>query len=341
MRFEHRFWDGSAWTEHVGSNGLQGVDPLNAQQPAKQVARKSSSQVRKSGAVAGFVGGGTLFNEPILVINQVAKRHGSNVSYVIYDQFGKKLGSVEEVDRWAFTKYVEKVRAKGSQSRKYRLQIRDALGQAVLEIVRPEKWPVSKSALTVLDGNGEVGQISQETYGAAGGFATLSHAILTHLPVAAALGAGLIGGSIVKRRVGDAAGWAVKHAARGITFTTVAVTGLGKASAAAAEGLDEVGHVRFSLETSGVKVGTVRSTNFHGYEFEITDSTGTEIAHITNTWAGWVRERFTSADHYVLQMHAPVGGMLCPLIIASSIAIDVALKEKVPNKNSGVDRRRR
>ena len=29
-RFQQRHWDGTAWTEHVATNGVQQVDPMGA-----------------------------------------------------------------------------------------------------------------------------------------------------------------------------------------------------------------------------------------------------------------------------------------------------------------------
>src|SRR5689334_8585591 len=32
-RFDHRYWNGSEWTEHVSTNGVQSVDPLTLATP--------------------------------------------------------------------------------------------------------------------------------------------------------------------------------------------------------------------------------------------------------------------------------------------------------------------
>lgn len=41
-RFEHRFWDGARWTEHVGASGQQSVDPITAADAGGE--RASSAQ---------------------------------------------------------------------------------------------------------------------------------------------------------------------------------------------------------------------------------------------------------------------------------------------------------
>lgn len=43
-RFTHRYWDGSTWTEHVGQNGQQSVDPLQPLPPPIPVAVSTPSR---------------------------------------------------------------------------------------------------------------------------------------------------------------------------------------------------------------------------------------------------------------------------------------------------------
>ena len=47
----------------------------------------------------------------------------------------------------------------------------------------------------------------------------------------------------------------------------------------------------------------------------------------TNKVTGFLKEQFTSADSYVVQFHAPIGGALGAMIISSTVAIDIAIKE--------------
>jgi Protein of unknown function (DUF2510) len=42
-RHEHRYWDGSRWTEHVASHGRQGVDPDTTSAPPPTVNRCRST----------------------------------------------------------------------------------------------------------------------------------------------------------------------------------------------------------------------------------------------------------------------------------------------------------
>src|SRR6478735_8853442 len=90
-RHEARYFSGAGWTEHVSSHGRAGVDPPGGathvptvqRDPAK--VRRDVHEAGKAG-VAAFAGGGTLFNEPVLVVNQKAKFMEVNNEYAIYDQ---------------------------------------------------------------------------------------------------------------------------------------------------------------------------------------------------------------------------------------------------------------
>src|SRR3546814_11889722 len=84
-----RYWDGSQWTEHVSSHGKQSVDPPVGVGAVPTLARKTEkvvADVAKAGVAAtGAVGGGTIFTEPVLVVNQKAKLIEVNNEYAIYD----------------------------------------------------------------------------------------------------------------------------------------------------------------------------------------------------------------------------------------------------------------
>jgi hypothetical protein len=48
-RFEHRYWDGVRWTEHVSSAGSQSVDPVEATVPEGGTPTSSSGHQVASG----------------------------------------------------------------------------------------------------------------------------------------------------------------------------------------------------------------------------------------------------------------------------------------------------
>ena len=163
-RHEHRYFDGTNWTEHVASHGRQSVDPPGGGSHAPTVNRathKVQRDVSRAGVQAGGVqGGGTLFTEPVLVVNQKAKLIEINQEFAIYDQHGRQIGAVRQVGQSAAKKVMRFV-ADVDQFMTHKFQVLDANGQVVLALTRPRKF--MKSRLIVEGGNGqELGQIVQQ-----------------------------------------------------------------------------------------------------------------------------------------------------------------------------------
>ncbi|MDQ4131778.1 MAG: DUF2510 domain-containing protein [Actinomycetota bacterium] len=162
-RHELRYFDGSQWTEHVASHGRQSTDPPGGTIKVPTVDRpteKIQRDVAKAGAGSGVAGGGTLFTEPVLVVNQKAKLIEVNSEYAIYDQNGRQIGAVRQVGQ-STAKKVMRVLSSLDQFMTHKLQVVDMTGTPVLALTRPAK--VVKSKLVVEDGTGtEVGQIVQE-----------------------------------------------------------------------------------------------------------------------------------------------------------------------------------
>lgn len=103
-----------------------------------------------------------------------------------------------------------------------------------------------------------------------------------------------------------------------------------------------VGKVRFNLESGGQQLGVIHAESRAEWDFNIQDESGDEIARITKTWAGWAKERFTTADNYVVQIHRQLEEPLRTLVVAAALAVDTALKEGKPsNRPSSGTRKRR
>ena len=51
------------------------------------------------------------------------------------------------------------------------------------------------------------------------------------------------------------------------------------------------------------------------------------MARITKTWEGLAKTMFTTADNYVLQIHAPLADPIRSLVVASAVSVDLALKQ--------------
>ncbi|EYT82901.1 MULTISPECIES: phospholipid scramblase-related protein [unclassified Streptomyces] len=163
-----RYWDGAQWTEHTHADqqapAAQQVPP-QAQTPAAAPQAgfdpRVQQQVREEAGVAsGNVGGGTLFSEPVLVVNQKAKLIELTNEYEVFDQNGNRLGVVTEIGQSALRKVVRFV-SSIDQFMTHRLEIRDAYGQPQLVLTRPAKFLKSRVIVSRPDGS-QVGEIVQQ-----------------------------------------------------------------------------------------------------------------------------------------------------------------------------------
>ncbi|MFC4329716.1 phospholipid scramblase-related protein [Streptomyces andamanensis] len=163
-----RYWDGAQWTEHTHADqqapAAQQVPP-QAQSPAAAPQAgfdpRVQQQVREEAGVAsGNVGGGTLFSEPVLVVNQKAKLIELTNEYEVFDQNGNRLGVVTEIGQSALRKVVRFV-SSIDQFMTHRLEIRDAYGQPQLVLTRPAKFLKSRVIVSRPDGS-QVGEIVQQ-----------------------------------------------------------------------------------------------------------------------------------------------------------------------------------
>jgi uncharacterized protein YxjI len=88
-----------------------------------------------------------------------------------------------------------------------------------------------------------------------------------------------------------------------------------------------MGKIRFSLEAGGHTYGSINAQNWRAWNFHVLDHAGTELARITKTWEGLAKTMFTTADNFVVQVHRPMEEPLRSLVVASSLAVDTALKQ--------------
>jgi uncharacterized protein YxjI len=253
-RHEQRYWDGQQWTEHVASHGRQSVDPVGAPQQVPTVNHspdKIQQQVQqRAGVVDTAAGGGTIFSEPVLVVNQKAKIIEINNEYAIFTQGGQQIGAVRQVGQSAVKK-VMRVVSSLDQFMTHSLQIVDANGMVQLTIKRPAK--VFKSKFEVTNGAGQViGAIVQENM---------------------------------------------------------------------------VGKIHFGLFVDGQRLGSINAENWRAWNFSVKDHAGEEVARITKPWEGLAKTVFTTADNFVVQIHRPLEEPLRSLVVASSLAVDTALKQ--------------
>jgi uncharacterized protein YxjI len=88
-----------------------------------------------------------------------------------------------------------------------------------------------------------------------------------------------------------------------------------------------IGKIRFNLEADGQVHGSINAENWRAWNFNVRDAADQEVARITKTWEGLAKTVFTTADNFVVQIHRPLEEPLRTLVVASSLAIDTALKQ--------------
>jgi uncharacterized protein YxjI len=207
-------------------------------------------QVERAAASRAFAGGGTLFTEPVLVVNQKTKIIELSNEYSVFDASGKQLCAVRQTGQTTLKKALRLV-SSVDQFLTHTLEVTDASGTTLLTLTRPRK--VFKSTIVVQRPDGsEVGRIVQENM---------------------------------------------------------------------------VGKIRFGMEAGGTRLGGIQGENWRAWNFAITDAGGTEVGRITKTWEGLARTVFTTADHYVVQIHKELQEPLRSLVVASALCVDTALKQ--------------
>ncbi|MGW1597853.1 phospholipid scramblase-related protein [Streptomyces sp. NPDC002343] len=160
-----RYWDGTQWTDHTNpaQQAAGQIPPQQAAFAQQQAAAdpKVQRQVRQqAGVAAGGAGGGTLFTEPVLVVNQKAKLIELTNEYKVMDQSGREIGSVTQVGQGILRKILRFVSSL-DQFLTHKLEIRDAYGQPQLLLTRPAKIFKSRVVVTRPDGS-PVGEIVQK-----------------------------------------------------------------------------------------------------------------------------------------------------------------------------------
>ncbi|APA98769.1 phospholipid scramblase-related protein [Nocardia seriolae] len=138
--------EASPWELEVGGAN----NPADIQRQVQQQAGIAPAQA----------GGGTVFTEPVLVVNQKVKLIEMVNEYSVFDQHGRQIGAVAEVGQSALKKAVRFL-SSYDQFMTHRLEIRDPHGQCLMRITRPAK--ILKSKFLLEHGNGApIGEIIQE-----------------------------------------------------------------------------------------------------------------------------------------------------------------------------------
>jgi uncharacterized protein YxjI len=123
-------------------------------------SERVQGQVARSGAGGAFQGGGTLFTEPVLVVNQKTKLIELTNEYAVFDANGNQLGAVRQTGQSTLKK-AARLFTSLDQYMTHTLEIADAAGATQLRLTRPAKIFKSTIVVTRPDGS-EVGRIVQE-----------------------------------------------------------------------------------------------------------------------------------------------------------------------------------
>jgi uncharacterized protein YxjI len=89
-----------------------------------------------------------------------------------------------------------------------------------------------------------------------------------------------------------------------------------------------LGKARFTLlDPRGAQLGEVQARSWRARDFSVFDGAGQPIARVTKRWAG-LRELFTDADTYVVEISPYAVDPLRSLAVATCLVIDVVMKQK-------------
>ncbi|MEY2396873.1 MAG: hypothetical protein QOJ00_47 [Actinomycetota bacterium] len=124
---------------------------------------RDPDKIRRDAAKVGGAtraGGGTVFTEPLLVVNQKAKIIEINNEYAIFDQNGSQIGAVRQIGQGKARKVLRALTSV-DQFLTTKLEVVDMQGKTLLALTRPAK--LMKSKVIVSDGEGrEIGVITQQ-----------------------------------------------------------------------------------------------------------------------------------------------------------------------------------
>jgi uncharacterized protein YxjI len=178
-RHHYRWFDGTTWTDNVSDNGVTSTDPIQGLKPPvvdriegamtlsdqndpSRIAQQVSGADKRGANVQSpaFQGGGSVFNEPILVVNQKAKVIEITNQYSVFNATGQQLAAVNEVGQ-SKAKKAMRLLTSFDQFMTHRLEITDPAGQVLMKLTRPAK--IMKSTVVVSDANDtEIGRIVQD-----------------------------------------------------------------------------------------------------------------------------------------------------------------------------------
>jgi uncharacterized protein YxjI len=118
---------------------------------------------------------------------------------------------------------------------------------------------------------------------------------------------------------------------RGMMFLTAKVTvsdGQGNELGYFKSKFFSLGGGFYVYDRAGTQSAEVKG-DWKSWNFRFLAADGRELGVVTKKWGGMLKEMFTSADNYHIQLadDVPTGGALAALLLAAGLAIDVVFKE--------------
>ncbi|WP_370943567.1 phospholipid scramblase-related protein [Amycolatopsis sp. cg5] len=155
-----RWWDGQAWTPNTRSANDAEVIELDIERQHDPARIQQQAAKGTQGRAGANQGGGTLFTEPVLVVNQRAKLIEMANEFGVFDQNGTRLGGVVQVGQSTLKKAI-RLLTNYDQFLTHKFEVRDANHSTVLKVTRPAKVFKSRFLVTRAD-DSPIGEIVQE-----------------------------------------------------------------------------------------------------------------------------------------------------------------------------------
>jgi hypothetical protein len=152
-RFDHRYWDGERWTEHVATAGRQALDPPVSGPP------RPTTLPSATGVTSGTSASSAL-DAPVLMFKEHFAIGGYRTDYSVFDEAGELLATVRQVHQRAIDMALFDGQDLSSGGRA-ELEVRDPDDRLLLHVLKPRS--LVRASMVVCDGAGtEVGRLRQE-----------------------------------------------------------------------------------------------------------------------------------------------------------------------------------
>lgn len=180
-RHEYRWWDGVEWTEHVSTNGVMSIAPLQppppppvldgppppANRPAPQDAAPPTPGQRAKQAVSSPQQNApsqlTIFNATEIVSRQRSMGVKGGRVYDLFDTTGFGLGAVHQAVESQGKMGVRRLLG-GEEYAAHQINIYGSDGALLLRVDRPSS-KLATPPLTITDRSGEIGLVVEESGG--------------------------------------------------------------------------------------------------------------------------------------------------------------------------------